>query len=74
MSKLVSVKEVSAIDQLVAMMGFLDAMGYDNSKLTYGDVSKLKRNIIQMIDNLEDPIPGYIDWETRTIEEGNLPL
>ena len=48
-----AVKEVKAIDQFVAVMDFLDAMGYDTSELTTLDVAVLKADIIEAIEAAE---------------------
>lgn len=51
--ELEQVKEVSAIDQFIAVMDFLDVMGYDTSKLTMLNASQLKYDIIKAIENCE---------------------
>ena len=48
-----AVKEVKAIDQFVAVMDFLDAMGYDTSSLTTLDVAVLKSDVIGAIETAE---------------------
>jgi hypothetical protein len=48
-----AVKEVTSIDQFVAVMDFLEAMGYDTSKLTTLDVAVLKADIIGAIGAAE---------------------
>lgn len=48
-----AVKEVKSIDQFVAVMDFLEAMGYDTSKLTTLDVAVLKADIIGAIEAAE---------------------
>jgi hypothetical protein len=45
--------EVSNIDQFIAVMDFLKAMGYDTSKLTALDVAVLKSDIIRAIGMAE---------------------
>jgi hypothetical protein len=52
--KLKQVKEVSAVDQFMAVMDFLNAMGYNTSKLTMLNVSQLKYDIIKAIEGCED--------------------
>ena len=47
------VKEVKSIDQFVAVMDFLGAMGYDTSSLTTLDVAVLKADIIGAIEVAE---------------------
>ena len=47
------VKEVTAIDQFIAVMDFLNAMGYDTSKLTLLDATVLKADIIKTIETAE---------------------
>ena len=74
MKKLERVKEVSAIDEFLAVMGLLEALGYETSGLTMLDTAQIKYDIIQALDNFEDPLPGYINWENQVIEEGDLPL
>jgi hypothetical protein len=48
-----AVKEVKAIDQFIAVMDFLNAMGYDTSKLTLLDAAVLKADIIGAIETAE---------------------
>ena len=52
--ELEQVKEVSAIDQFIAVMDFLNTMGYDTSKLTMLNTSQLKYDIIKTIEGCED--------------------
>jgi hypothetical protein len=52
--KLKQVKEVSAVDQFMAVMDFLNAMGYNTSKLTMLNASQLKYDIIKAIEGCED--------------------
>jgi hypothetical protein len=47
------VEEVNVLDQFVAVMDFLKAMGYDTSKLTALDVAVLKSDIIRAIGMAE---------------------
>lgn len=51
--ELEQIKEVSAIDQFMAVMDFLNTMGYDTSKLTILNASQLKYDIIKAIENCE---------------------
>jgi len=51
--KLEKVNEVSAIDQFIAVMDFLKAMGYDTSKLTVMDAASLKYDIVKAINESE---------------------
>jgi hypothetical protein len=74
MKKLERVKEVSAIDEFLAVMGLLETLGYETSGLTMLDTAQIKYDIIQALDNFKDPLPGYVDWENRVIEKGDLPL
>jgi hypothetical protein len=69
--KLEKLNEVSNIDQFIAVMDFLKAMGYDTSKLSVMDVAYLKGDIVRAIDNCEDPFAEYMGYK---IEEGDLPL
>jgi hypothetical protein len=71
MKNLEKVKEVSNIDQFIAVMDFLKAMGYETSKLNVMDVTYLKSDIVRAIDNLEDP---YAEFMSYKVEEGDLPL
>jgi hypothetical protein len=74
MKKLERVKEVGITDEFLAVMDLLDALGYETSKLTMLDMSQIKYDVMKAIDGFEDPLPGYIDWENRVVEEGDLPL
>jgi hypothetical protein len=47
------VKEVTAIDQFIAVMDFLNAMGYDTSTLTLLDAAVLKSDIVGAIETAE---------------------
>jgi len=69
--KLEKVNEVSAIDQFIAVMDFLKAMGYDTSKLSVMDAASLKYDIVKAIENSEDP---FAEFMGHKIEEGDLPL
>ena len=73
MKKLERVNEVTAIDQFLALMDFLNAMGYNTEGLTVLEAAQIKYDIVNVIERPEDEIYGCIDWETRTIEEGDLP-
>lgn len=56
MKSLKKVKEVSAIDQFLAVMDLLKALGYETDKLTIMDVTYLKSDIIRAIEESElDP-------------------
>jgi len=48
------VKEVSAIDQLMALVDFLNGMGYDTTDLTIGDAFNIKRGIFKVIEGGDD--------------------
>ena len=48
-----TVKKVTAIDQFIAVMDFLNAMGYDTSKLTLLDAAVLKADIVGAIETAE---------------------
>ena len=53
--------EASQIDQLVALMDFLTAMGYETGQLTIMEVMYLKSDIIKAIENSDlDPYPEFI--------------
>jgi hypothetical protein len=58
------VKEVKAIDQFIAVMEFLNAMGYDTSKLTLLDAAVLKADIVGAIETAEylEPISSVTVW------------
>jgi hypothetical protein len=56
-----AVKEVKAIDQFIAVMDFLNAMGYDTSKLTLLDAAVLKADIIGAIETAEKLEPVLTD-------------
>lgn len=47
------VKEVKLLDQVIAVMDFLEALGYDNTKLTAQDVVVLKSDLIKTIESAE---------------------
>ena len=51
------VKEVKAIDRFVALMDYLEAMGYDTSSLTGLDVATLNYDITRAIEDCEKLIP-----------------
>jgi hypothetical protein len=56
MNKMIDLKvveEVNVLDQFVAVMDFLKAMGYDTSKLTALDVAVLKSDITRAIGMAE---------------------
>jgi hypothetical protein len=74
MKKLERVKEVSTIDEFSAVHDLLIALGYKTENLTLLDISQVKYDVMKAIDGFEDPLPGYIDWENRVVEEGDLPL
>ena len=71
MENLKKVKEVSNIDQFIAVMDFLKAMGYDTSKLSVMDAVYLRGDIVRAIENCEDPFAEYMGYK---VEEGDLPL
>jgi len=71
MKNLKKVEEVSNIDQFIAVMEFLKAMGYETSELNVMDVAYLKSDIVRAIENCEDPFAEYMGYK---IEEGDLPL
>jgi hypothetical protein len=54
MKNLKKVQEVKMIDQFVAMMEFLKAMGYDTSELSALDVATLRYDVLYTIDNCEE--------------------
>jgi hypothetical protein len=62
--KLEKVNKVSAIDQFIAVMDFLNAMGYDTSKLTVMDAASLKYDIVKAINESEtveyDPVSDKV--------------
>ncbi len=63
--------DVNVMDQFIAVMDFLKAMGYDTSKLSVMDAAYLKSDIVRAIENCEDPYAEYMGYK---IEEGDLPL
>jgi hypothetical protein len=69
--KLEKLNEVSNIDQFIAVMDFLKAMGYDTSKLNVMDVAYLKSDIVRAIDSCENLFAEYMGYK---VEEGDLPL
>jgi len=74
MKKLERVNEVSTIDQFIAVMDFLNAMGYNTDGLTVLEAACVKHDIIKAIEGCEDPLPGRVNWAEYRIEEGDLPL
>jgi len=55
-------EEVSQINQVVALMDFLTAMGYETGQLTIIEVMYLKRNIIETIDEADlDPYSEFME-------------
>jgi len=53
MKNLKQIKEVSNIDQFIAIMDMLVALGYDTSQLSILDVAQLKYDILNAIDASE---------------------
>ena len=53
MTNLKQIKEVSHIDQFMAIMDMLAALGYDTSQLSILDVAQLKYDILNAIDASE---------------------
>lgn len=54
--------EVSQIDQVVALMEFLTAMGYETSQLTIMEVMYLKHDIIEAIERADlDPYSEFME-------------
>ena len=64
MKNLKHVKEVSAIYQFIAVMDFLNTMGYDTSKLSVMDAASLKYDIVKAINESEivehDPVSDKV--------------
>jgi hypothetical protein len=54
MKNLKKVQEVKMIDQFVAMMEFLKAMGYETSELSALDVATLRYDVLYTIDNCKE--------------------
>ena len=65
MKNLVKIKEVNAVDQFIAVMDFLKAVGYDTSKLSVMDIMYLKHDIIAAIEKCEDPFAEYMESDDR---------
>jgi len=74
MKKLERVKEVSVVDEFFAVHDLLIALGYNTENLNVLDMAQVKYDIIQALENFEDPLPGYINWKNQVVEEGDLPL
>ena len=53
MKKLEQVKEVTMIDQFVAITDLLENLGYETSELTLIDVANIRYDILKSIENLE---------------------
>jgi hypothetical protein len=47
------VKEVNAMDQFIAVMDLLNALGYETGQLTILDAAQLKYDIIKAIESSE---------------------
>lgn len=47
------VKEVNAMDQFIAVMDLLNALGYETGQLTLLDAAQLKYDIIKAIESSE---------------------
>lgn len=60
MKNLKQIKEVSHIDQFMAIMDMLAALGYDTSQLSILDVAQLKYDILNVINASET-----VNLETR---------
>ena len=53
--------EVSQIDQVMALMDFLTAMGYETGQLTIMEVMYLKSDIIEAIESADlDPYAEFM--------------
>ena len=44
------VKDVNTVEQFIAVMDFLEAMGYNKDKLTIAEVFDLRRNMINVVE------------------------
>ena len=53
MKKLKQIKEVTMIDQFVAITDLLENLGYETSELTLMDVANIRYDILKSIENLE---------------------
>ena len=54
--------EVSQIDQVMALMDFLTAMGYETGQLTIMEVMYLKSDIIKAIESADlDPYAEFME-------------
>ena len=54
--------EVSQIDQVMALMDFLTAMGYETGQLTIMEVMYLKSDIVEAIESADlDPYAEFME-------------
>jgi len=65
MKNLKQVKEVSYINQFIAVMDFLKAMGYETSELNVMEVNYLHGDITKAIENCEDPYSKFMKLDDR---------
>jgi len=53
MKKLEQVKEITMINQFIAITDLLENLGYETSKLTVMDIANIRYDILKSIENLE---------------------
>jgi hypothetical protein len=53
MKKLEQVKEITMINQFIAITDLLENLGYETSKLTVMDIANIRYDILKSIESLE---------------------
>jgi hypothetical protein len=53
MKKLEQVKEITMIDQFIAITDLLENLGYKTSELTIMDIANIRYDILKSIESLE---------------------
>jgi hypothetical protein len=53
MKKLKQVKEITMIDQFIAITDLLENLGYETSELTIMDIANIRYDILKSIESLE---------------------
>lgn len=53
MKRLEKIKEVTMIDQFIAIMDLLENLGYETSESTVMDIANIRYDILKSIESLE---------------------
>ena len=53
MKRLEKIKEVTMIDQFIAIMDLLENLGYETSESTVMDIANIRYDIVKSIESLE---------------------